>query len=279
MSRDAMSRDEMVAVVESFLDCVVSGELDRLPVTPDLTVESPLTPKLSGDAAREYVRAVSAGTKAVRIVQHIVEGDYVATLTENETTNGQLSVFGKFQIEAGRVKDVRVFYNPQQVAAGDSPSLRASTPRAANLGLMRPPLIYLGAIVLGLVVHGFWPQPIAPSSLSSPVGAVSMLAAGVLFAFAVRSFRSAGTPIPGNRPTTTIVRAGPYRFSRNPIYLAFSLLQLGLAFWMNSVGLLLALVPALAVMALVVIPREERYLEARFPSEYRPYRESVRRWL
>ncbi len=86
-------------------------------------------------------------------------------------------------------------------------------------------------------------------------------------------------PIPGNRPTTAIVRVGPYRFSRNPIYLGFSLFQLGLSIWVNSFGLLITLIPAVALMALVVIPREERYLEARFPSEYLSYRSAVRRWL
>jgi protein-S-isoprenylcysteine O-methyltransferase Ste14 len=96
---------------------------------------------------------------------------------------------------------------------------------------------------------------------------------------AVRTFRTAGTPIPGNRPTTTIVRTGPYRFSRNPIYLAFSLLQLGLSLWVNSLALLITLIPAVALMWLVVIPREEHYLEARFPAEYLPYKASVRRWL
>ncbi len=100
-----------------------------------------------------------------------------------------------------------------------------------------------------------------------------------LFVSAVRTLRAAGTPIPGNRPTTTIVRTGPYCFSRNPIYLAFSLLQLGLSVWVNSLALLITLVPAVALMWLVVIPREERYLEVRFPSEYLPYKASVRRWL
>jgi protein-S-isoprenylcysteine O-methyltransferase Ste14 len=75
------------------------------------------------------------------------------------------------------------------------------------------------------------------------------------------------------------VRTGPYRFSQNPIYLAFSLLQLGLCFWVNGLGLLITLVPAVALMSLVVIPREERYLAARFPSEYLAYKALVRRWL
>ena len=75
------------------------------------------------------------------------------------------------------------------------------------------------------------------------------------------------------------MRTGPYRFSRNPIYLAFSLLQLGIALWVNSLWLVLALLASVAVMSLVVIPREERYLEARFPSEYPSYKAAVRRWL
>jgi protein-S-isoprenylcysteine O-methyltransferase Ste14 len=152
-------------------------------------------------------------------------------------------------------------------------------PEVANLGLVRPPLVYLSAIVLGLVAHLLWPRHIVPHSLGTPVGALLTLVAVALFIYAVSTFRLAGTPVPGNRPTTTIVRAGPYRFSRNPIYLAFSLLQLGLAAWVNSLSLLLTLIPAAALMSFVVIPREEGYLEARFPAEYVSYRASVRRWL
>ncbi len=150
---------------------------------------------------------------------------------------------------------------------------------AANLGLIRPPFVYLGSIALGLVIHYAWPVRLVPPSVSTPVGAMVTLLAVALFVAAVRSFRAAGTPVPGNLPTTAIVRTGPYRFSRNPIYLAFSLLQLGLSILVNSLGLLITLIPAVLLMALVVIPKEERYLEARFPSEYSSYRAAVRRWL
>lgn len=152
-------------------------------------------------------------------------------------------------------------------------------PDSANIGLARPPVIYLGSIALGVVIHFVWPVPLVPSAISTPVGVIGTLAAVALFVYAVGTFRAAGTPVPGNRPTTTIVRTGPYRFSRNPIYLAFSLLQLAIAVWVNSLWLALTLLAAVAVMSLVVIPREERYLEARFPSEYSPYKASVRRWF
>jgi protein-S-isoprenylcysteine O-methyltransferase Ste14 len=155
----------------------------------------------------------------------------------------------------------------------------AGDPQVANLGLVRPPLVYLGSIAIGLALHLIWPAQLVPASLGAPLGAGLTLLAIALFIGSVRTFRAAGTPVPGNRPTTRIVRTGPYRFSRNPIYLAFSLLQLGLSIWVNSLALLIMLVPAAALMSLVVIPREERYLEARFASEYLAYKASVRRWL
>jgi len=154
-----------------------------------------------------------------------------------------------------------------------------TVPEAANLGIVRPPLVYLGAIVLGLLLHVVWPVRLGSGAVSVPLGGTAVLVAVALFLYAVRTFRTAGTPVPGNRPTTTIVRTGPYRWSRNPIYLSFTLLHLGVAFWVNSLWLLVTLIPAVALMSFVVIPREEQYLETRFPSDYVAYRASVRRWL
>jgi protein-S-isoprenylcysteine O-methyltransferase Ste14 len=149
----------------------------------------------------------------------------------------------------------------------------------ANPGLARPPLIYASAVALGLAMHFFWPVPLVPPAVATPAGIALTLAAIALFVASVRRFRAAGTPVPGNQPTTAMVGSGPYRFSRNPIYLAFSLLQLGLAFWVNSAALLLALIPAIVLLSLVVIPREERYLEAKFGAQYLAYKAAVRRWF
>ena len=149
----------------------------------------------------------------------------------------------------------------------------------ANPGRVRPPRIYLGTILLGVAAHLVWHDHLAPWSVGLPVGSLLMLAAMALYVGAVRAFKAAGTPVPGNQAATAVVRTGPYRFSRNPIYLAFSLLQMGLALLVNSPSLLITLLPALALMAFVVIPREERYLGQRFPAEYAAYKAATRRWL
>ena len=111
------------------------------------------------------------------------------------------------------------------------------------------------------------------------VGAPLVLFSMALFLASTRQFMAAGTPVPGNQPTTVIVQSGSYRFSRNPIYLAFSVLVLGIACWLNSIWLLGTLSAAVSLMGLVVIPREERYLERRFGAEYLEYKAKVRRWL
>jgi protein-S-isoprenylcysteine O-methyltransferase Ste14 len=157
--------------------------------------------------------------------------------------------------------------------------LSTDGPEVANLGILRPPLIYLTALGLALLLHSILPISFIGPPAGAPVGAGIVLVAIALFLTSVRSLRAAGTPVPGNRPTTTIVCSGPYRFSRNPIYLAFSLLLLGISLWVGTAWLLLTLAAAVGIMNFVVIPREERYLEARFPAEYLPYKASVRRWL
>jgi protein-S-isoprenylcysteine O-methyltransferase Ste14 len=149
----------------------------------------------------------------------------------------------------------------------------------ANVGLVRPPLVYLAAIAIGSALEFAWPLPFLPRALAAPLGLLLVVAAVALFAGSVGKFRAAGTPVPGNKATTAIVRAGPYRFSRNPIYVAFSLLHLGIAIWLNSLWLVATLIASVAVMARVVIPREEQYLERRFGAEYVDYKKSVRRWL
>jgi len=152
-------------------------------------------------------------------------------------------------------------------------------PDVANFGMLRPPFVYLLAIVAAVALDFMQPLRFLPNELGAFVGIPIVVAALVLFVLSVRRFKAAGTPVPGNRPTTAIVRCGPYQWSRNPIYLAFSVLQLGIACWLNSLWVLGTLVAALGLMTWVVIPREERYLESKFGAEYYEYKANVRRWL
>ena len=147
----------------------------------------------------------------------------------------------------------------------------------ANLGAVRPPRVYLAAIVTGVLLQLAVPRPFLPGPMAA--GAILVVAAIALLWYSVALFRAAGTPVPARRPTTAIVQTGLYRFSRNPIYLAYSLFLLGIAIWMNSVWLLGTLAVAIALMHFIVIRREEEYLERRFGSEYLGYKASVRRWL
>ena len=111
------------------------------------------------------------------------------------------------------------------------------------------------------------------------VGIPFTVCAVLLFLLSYREFRAAGTSVRGSEGTSTIVGTGPYRFSRNPIYLAFILFVLGLSVWLNNLWLLVTLVPAVGIIAMVVIPREERFLERNFSDEYSSYKSSVRRWF
>ena len=152
-------------------------------------------------------------------------------------------------------------------------------PRGGPLpGLLRPPIVFLSAILLGIALDYRWPLPFVPSTLGL-VGPLATVSSVLLFVLSLREFLRAGTSVRGSKRTTTIVRRGPYRFSRNPIYLSFILLLLGLAVWLDNLWLVLTLVPATVFIAAVVIPREERFLERNFHDHYSSYKASVRRWL
>lgn len=145
-------------------------------------------------------------------------------------------------------------------------------------GLLRPPIIFLAAILSGISLNEAWRLRFMPSSLWL-LGAFVMCGAVLIFLFSLREFRTAGTSVRGSERTTAIVRTGPYRFSRNPIYLSFVLLVLGLSIWLNDLWLLVTLVPAVGFIAVVVIPKEERFLERNFQDQYASYKASVRRWF
>lgn len=143
----------------------------------------------------------------------------------------------------------------------------------------RPPLIYLAFLVAGLGLDAAWPAPIAAAAVRYPAAVALAALGGAIAATAFRRFRRAGTPIQTSQPTVALVTDGPYRYSRNPIYGALTLIYLAIAIAANSAWALALAVPLLLVIRVGVIAREERYLEHRFGDAYRAYRGRVRRWL
>lgn len=142
-----------------------------------------------------------------------------------------------------------------------------------------PPLLYVGALLLGLLIHLSSPLPLMPRALAMVLGLVLTVSATTLLAAAVQAMQQAGTNINPNQPTTMLVEQGPFRFSRNPIYLGFTLLYAGISMIANGLWMVLPLPIILAVMHFGVIAREEKYLEHKFGTDYWTYKSRVRRWI
>jgi protein-S-isoprenylcysteine O-methyltransferase Ste14 len=141
-----------------------------------------------------------------------------------------------------------------------------------------PPLIYAGPLALGLLQNAVIPVRFLPPSVTW-LGLPLIGSGLVVGAAAVRTMRRSGTNVNPSEPATALVTNGPFRFSRNPIYLAFTLLYSGVAILANALWVALPLPIILVVIQRGVIEREERYLERRFGTAYRQYKDSVRRWL
>jgi len=142
-----------------------------------------------------------------------------------------------------------------------------------------PPLIYAGGLALGLLLHAARPVAFVSRPIARVLGPALILAAAVGGWSALSALRRAGTHVDPREPTTVIVAEGPYRVSRNPIYVSLTLLYSGIAVLRNALWAALLLPVVLVVMRRGVIDREERYLERRFGDEYLRYKSRVRRWL
>jgi protein-S-isoprenylcysteine O-methyltransferase Ste14 len=152
------------------------------------------------------------------------------------------------------------------------------TPDTAQV-LVLPPLVYGAAFIIGLLLHLVFPVHILPTTLARWIGVVCVLASLSLAFTAFRVLSRAHTPVDPMKPTTALVTEGPFRYSRNPIYVALTLLYVGVALLINALWILLLVVPVLLVIRYGVIAREEAYLTRKFGDAYRQYTAQVRRWL
>jgi protein-S-isoprenylcysteine O-methyltransferase Ste14 len=163
--------------------------------------------------------------------------------------------------------------NPEETtnadgAAPDSPGV-----------VVFPPFLFFGALFVGIGLQLLWPVHPWPALPARIVGAILAVLGAAVAIPALRRMRRAGTNVHPGKPTTVIVNDGPYRFTRNPIYVANTALYIGLTLLFHAFWPLVSLVPALLVLHWGVVRREERYLEAKFGEAYVAYKARVRRWL
>jgi protein-S-isoprenylcysteine O-methyltransferase Ste14 len=144
-----------------------------------------------------------------------------------------------------------------------------------------PPLIYLGVFGAGYGLDRVAPMRVwaAPGVLLQTISWTLILGAVLLALSAWVQFQRAGTTPNPMRPTTALVVRGPYRFTRNPMYLSLAALYLGAALRLNSLWPLVLFPVVITLIEWRVIAREEAYLEARFGETYRAYKAQVRRWI
>ena len=149
---------------------------------------------------------------------------------------------------------------------------------SANVAF-HPPVLLLGLLVAGSVLWRTSALAFLPESVSGMTGPGITGVSFILFWWSVITMRRAGANLPTNQPSTVIVLHGPYRFSRNPIYVAMLLLIIGIACWLNSASFLFVAPVFFGLITSGVILREEQYLHRKFGTAYDDYRARVRRWI
>jgi protein-S-isoprenylcysteine O-methyltransferase Ste14 len=147
---------------------------------------------------------------------------------------------------------------------------------------VKPPFLFAAAIVLGCLLS--WLIPIGPwlgsaNGRALAVGGSLALIGFALSALSVREFRRAGTSVVPGDSSTMLIEAGPYQYTRNPIYMGIVIFYFGLSIVLTSAWMLLLLIPVLIVLQRGVVEREEAYLQAKFGDAYRKYQARVPRWL
>lgn len=145
-----------------------------------------------------------------------------------------------------------------------------------------PPLIYIGLLILGFVIQFYWPLQIVGLDhfiIVRAAGAVLILVGALVIASAIGTFRSAGTSMVPVRPTTALAFSGPYRFTRNPMYLGMLVVSAGIGLAADAVWPILMLPIMVVAVNYAVIRREEKYLAAKFGEPYTTYTSRVRRWI
>ena len=144
-----------------------------------------------------------------------------------------------------------------------------------------PPLVFLGGILLGVACEYIVaPAPFPVGRAISAIGGVVLIVAavGFLASSRVHFTRTGQSPIPW-KPSPSLILQGPYRYTRNPMYVGMTLLEVGLGLAANNLWMALLAVPALVIVHFIAVRPEERYLSEKFGADYQRYLSQVRRYL
>ncbi len=144
---------------------------------------------------------------------------------------------------------------------------------------IHPPVVYLLALLVGVGLRFLWPIRPLPGWRGVVAGIMVIVAGTAIMPPVLSRFRRAGTAFDPHKPASALITDGPYRFSRNPAYVALTLWYLGIGLALNNAWILLLTILPVLVMDRWAIPREERHLEDKFGREYICYKTRVRRWL
>jgi protein-S-isoprenylcysteine O-methyltransferase Ste14 len=145
---------------------------------------------------------------------------------------------------------------------------------------IQPPLLFAGGVLLGAALQSQWALEFARgSSLRAALGAAVVCGGVAILASTFTVFRRIGQHPDPKKPTPTIARDGPYRFTRNPMYVGGSLVQLGIGIAFGNAWIAALVIPVVLLIHYGAVLPEERYLERKFGDEYIRFKASVRRWL
>ncbi|MDD2816719.1 MAG: isoprenylcysteine carboxylmethyltransferase family protein [Thiotrichaceae bacterium] len=172
----------------------------------------------------------------------------------------------------------QIFYNKLNMLNLKNIFKKVTTTPSGIIAL--PPVLYLSAFCMGGMIHLIYPQSILPfNGILQYLGIFLLIVSATLAGWAFISLRNLGTSPDPRKHSLMLSTQGAFGFSRNPIYVAMTGLYLGMTLIINSLWLLLLLMPLLWLMHWGVVLREERYLLNLFGESYIQYQATVRRWL
>ena len=143
-----------------------------------------------------------------------------------------------------------------------------------------PPLLPLLFFIIGVALHlTIWRVQPLPQIWNLAIGIIIVLCAIAIAVSSFRSFKRRGESLAIHIPTQNLVSHGIYKISRNPVYLSFILVAIGLGCIINSLAVILSVIASFAALNWYTISKEERYLRRKLGEEYEDYCRRVRRWL